>query len=339
VPAIDVIIPTFNRPDSLRRCLEALSRQTFTDFRVTVIDDHSPTPAEGGIAESLRSLMDVRFLRLDENSGPAKARNAGLRMADARYIAFIDDDVVAAPELLERHMAAANADPMAVITGPMAAPEDWRPTPWNEWEWLKLEQQYAEMEAGVFEPTWRQFYTGNAFVPLDALRAAGLFDERFTRAEDIELAYRLAQVGCTFACFPDAIGWHHAERSLESWMAIPDAYGMFEVAIAQLHPECDWLENLQADELPSRRFARVRETLARHPLLGTALAHIAARMARPLARAGLSNRAQQLLSLSYDLAYRISLTKALSSASPVLAGPAIKSKPLRRLDKSIEGQP
>ena len=53
----------------------------------------------------------------------------------------------------------------------------------------------------------------------------GGFDASFRRAEDVELAYRLAKQGLRFLFNPKAIGYHVAERSFNSWIAIPYAYG------------------------------------------------------------------------------------------------------------------
>jgi GT2 family glycosyltransferase len=57
----------------------------------------------------------------------------------------------------------------------------------------------------------------------------GGFDPAFRRAEDVELAYRLADQGIKFLFNPRAVGYHYAERSYSSWVAIPYAYGRNDV--------------------------------------------------------------------------------------------------------------
>ena len=61
------------------------------------------------------------------------------------------------------------------------------------------------------------------------LLKAGGFDEHFRRAEDVELAYRLAQAGLRFIFNAKAIGYHYAERSFRSWMDTPYIYGKNDV--------------------------------------------------------------------------------------------------------------
>lgn len=328
--SVAIVIPTHNRPGAIVRCLEGLARQTVTGFEVVVVDDGSEPPASDAIPRRLVDALRLRIIRHEQAAGPARARNTGVAATAAERILFVDDDVEPHQRLVERHIEAAAADPLrAVVIGPLAAPLGWDPTPWNRWEWRQLLGQYRAMRRGDFAPTWRQFYTGNASVSRDALDAAGGFDERFTRAEDVELAMRLHLAGCRFVFEPRAIGWHHAERSLESWLAIPDAYGRFEVAIAQLHPECDWIDNLLRDELPRRRLAPLLDRVARRPGTASAAAEVLARAAAPLTTLGLRRLSGAALSAAYDLAYRASIYRALDGETRVFAGGAI---PWRRLE-------
>jgi glycosyltransferase involved in cell wall biosynthesis len=69
-PQISVIIPSFARPEALRRCLAALTRQTCAPerFEVIVVDDGSPVPLDAAVAE-FRESFELTLLR-QENSGP-----------------------------------------------------------------------------------------------------------------------------------------------------------------------------------------------------------------------------------------------------------------------------
>src|SRR5687767_3522938 len=88
MPTFSVVIPTYNRTALLRRTLESVWRQTFTDFEVIVVDDGSTD----GTVDYLRSLGGhVRWLT-QPNSGPGAARNLGASVASAEYVAFLDSD-------------------------------------------------------------------------------------------------------------------------------------------------------------------------------------------------------------------------------------------------------
>jgi GT2 family glycosyltransferase len=87
------------------------------------------------------------------------------------------------------------------------------------------------MQRGDWQPTFRQFWTGNASVAKRHVLAAGSFDPGYLRAEDVELGLRLERLGLQFRFNPKSRGLHHAERSLASWEGMHRSYGRHEVAI------------------------------------------------------------------------------------------------------------
>ena len=231
-PAVSVVIPTYNRAARLRRVLAALVSQTYprSCYEIVVVSDGSTD----GTDEMLREQppTEVAFAA-QSNAGPAAARNRGVEMASGTLLLFIDDDVIATPSLVERHVERhREGGEGQVVIGPMATPPDVELSPWVQWEQTMLYRQYRAMVQGVYDPTPRQFYTGNASVARDAVVAAGGFDTRFRRAEDIELAYRLEEAGLRFTFDPHAVGHHHAERSFASWLQNAYDYGMCDALFA-----------------------------------------------------------------------------------------------------------
>lgn len=184
---VSVVIPTYRRPELLRRCLDAVLAQRFdaAAFEVVVCDD-GHDDATRALVESMQppgGAPLLRYLRPAVGRGPAVARNAGWRAASGALIAFTDDDTIADPGWLaagERAMAAAG---WSAVCGAVQVPA---PTPPTDHELMTLGLAKAE------------FVTANAIVRRSALEAVGGFDERFTRAwrEDSDLQFRLmAQVG------------------------------------------------------------------------------------------------------------------------------------------------
>jgi GT2 family glycosyltransferase len=163
------------------------------------------------------------------NQGPAAARNRALRAAEGDVLVFLDDDVMPVPDLIMRHLQVHRQDSAAVVTGPMLAPPDIKLASWLEWEAVMLGKQYRAMAAGVYAPTPRQFYTANASVRREHALAVGGFDERFTRAEDVEFAFRLAGRGVRFYFVREAVVWHEPDRTFASWLRVPYEYGRHDV--------------------------------------------------------------------------------------------------------------
>ena len=235
---VSVIVPTYNRLDRLKRVLDGFEKQTYSlaNFEMVVVSDGS----SDGTDDYLRTLQTPLRLTpvFQPNQGVAVARNQGLQRATSELILFVDDDVVPTPQLIEEHLRYHDAHGPShdlVVMGPMLtpAPEDFKMAPWVQWEQAMLMKQYDDMIAGRWEPTARQFYTGNTSLARHHVVEAGGFDPNFRRAEDVELAYRLADRGLRFLFNPDAIGYHYAERSFASWIAIPYTYGRNDVLFTQ----------------------------------------------------------------------------------------------------------
>lgn len=93
---ISVIVPNWNGRHLLKSCLDSLSRQT-ERHEVVFVDDAS-TDGSAGYVE--REFPAVRVVRLRKNSGFAAATNAGIRVADGEYIAFLNNDAEADPHWL-----------------------------------------------------------------------------------------------------------------------------------------------------------------------------------------------------------------------------------------------
>ena len=240
--AVSVILPTYNRLSQLQSVLSGFSAQTYSAdaFELVVVSDG----ATDGTNDFLRTLQTPYHFRqiLQQNQGAAAARNTGIAAAAGKFVLFIDDDVVPGPDLIQEHMRFhqdSNRDNLVVL-GPMLTPTDYRLSPWVAWEQEMLYKQYDAMRQGHWQPTARQFYTGNTSLARRYLLKAGGFDTQFRRAEDVELAYRLMDYDMQFVFAPQAIGYHYADRSFGSWMATPYAYGRNDVTFAQQKGH-DWL--------------------------------------------------------------------------------------------------
>lgn len=89
-PLVSVIVPTFNRPDTLRQALVSILQQTFTDYEIIVINDGGQEV--GHIVEALNQKKNINYVRHGRNRGLAAARNSGIGVARGKYIAYLDDD-------------------------------------------------------------------------------------------------------------------------------------------------------------------------------------------------------------------------------------------------------
>lgn len=101
-PRVSVIMPTYNRADSLRRSIDSVIAQQWTDWELVVVDDGSTD----GTRALLAHLHDPRVRVIhQENRGVAGARNRGLEAAQGELLAFLDSD----DEWPDHHLALATA--------------------------------------------------------------------------------------------------------------------------------------------------------------------------------------------------------------------------------------
>jgi glycosyltransferase involved in cell wall biosynthesis len=178
-----VIIPTVGRP-GLQALVDALATPP-TPREVIVVDDRS-TRRAGRLRLAAPDRPPTRVVA-GPGRGPAAARNVGLRLARAAWVAFLDDDVRIDPQWtsqLAADLARADTLGAAGVQGALAVPlpSHRRPTDW--------ERQVAGLAAAAW-------VTADMAYRRDVLVALGGFDERFTRAfrEDAELAGRLRRHG------------------------------------------------------------------------------------------------------------------------------------------------
>jgi glycosyltransferase involved in cell wall biosynthesis len=253
---LSVIIPTYNRKESLLRTLRALSNQTLPaeSFEVVVISDG----ATDGTAEAVQELQPPYRFRFVEqkNQGPSVARNYGARLATTPLLVYVDDDIEPVGEFLAEHAAAHDGVDNLVLIGPQSGPMQEPMSHWIAWEHRMLQRQYANFISGVWEAGPNNLYSGNFSVRREHLLGAGGFNEAFTRQEDVELGFRLAQRGLIFRFNPKADGIHRPTRTFASWYKTPFEYGRRDVQMAREGGETRVMEL-------TRRHYRERSRLTR----------------------------------------------------------------------------
>jgi glycosyltransferase involved in cell wall biosynthesis len=121
---VSVIIPTFRRPDLVLRAVTSALNQTVAEIEVIVVVDGRDQPT----GAALRTIPDPR-LRVyfpDEHLGSAEARNAGVRLAGAPWVAFLDDDDEWLPRKLEAQLRTARASraQYPIVSCPMIARDE-----------------------------------------------------------------------------------------------------------------------------------------------------------------------------------------------------------------------
>lgn len=101
-PFVSIILPTYNRAATIRRSIDSVLRQTYSNFELLVIDDGSTD----GTGDIVRSINDdrIRYIEIDKNMGAAAARNAGVENSVGGLLAFQDSDDEWLPDKLKKQV-------------------------------------------------------------------------------------------------------------------------------------------------------------------------------------------------------------------------------------------
>ena len=309
---LSVIVPTHNRRGFLPGLLASLAVQTHPAERweLILVDDGSTD----GTREYLELGSGGRPLRMtcifQQQQGPAAARNAGARKAVGRGLLFLDDDMIATPQLVAEHARYHRGAPDAVVIGHLSVPGSGR-EPWSAWEDAQVARHYAALDSGTRVPGPRDFFSGNCSVSAPLFNSVLGYNTTLRRTEDLELGYRLHGAGARFHYAAPADSLHLGQHPFDKWLRHARVYGESDVLLGWEHGH----EELQTGVF---QWFRGRNPLIRRlvrlcsawPALEMPLIGLMDRLGRGAYRL----RARPLANAAYSAVYNLAYWSALSGA-------------------------
>lgn len=175
-PDFSIIIPTYNRANTLGRAIESVLNQTYSGFEIIVVDDGSTDATTVGVSQ----FPDVRYFR-QENRGVCTARNRGAKEAQGSWLIFLDSDDELLPNALAEFSQGmrSNPDSRLFLTGF----EKVLPNSNAVQEFPAHSQKYSPPLSGTFA------------IKQELFIAVGGYDDRLAYAENMELFQRLSNHG------------------------------------------------------------------------------------------------------------------------------------------------
>ncbi len=255
--AVSVIIPVYDRQVEAHRAAASVLSQQGVELELIMVDDASPAPLR--LEPTLAADRRLTLLRRERNGGAAAARQAGVAAAKGQWIAFLDSDDMWRPGKLAAQLAFAEAA-LAAGAPPLTA--------------FVTGFRQHEGKTGRFRDrvpvdstNAEDFASGCWFAPGStalvhrvAFDAAGPFDDRLRRLEDLDWFFRLALAG-------------GGVRTIEGiWADIHVARGFvqanLDAAVALLRRK--WLDDDSASKLP----ASTRDAMSAYLWLELASSHM-----------------------------------------------------------------
>jgi glycosyltransferase involved in cell wall biosynthesis len=202
-PLVSVIIPTYNRAAYIKRCLESVLTQTYSNLEIIVIDDNS----EDNTEEIIKNYNDerIKYIKRTGKRGVCQARNEAIKASKGEYIIFQDSDDVYLPQKIEKHLQSfkdkdnrekigavhsawwkLKENPNEKISFPVTIPDDKIRLPLN-----KVSVKEGNILESLF--TFHNFISIQTMVKRKVLEETGLFDETLPRLEDWDLWIKIAE--------------------------------------------------------------------------------------------------------------------------------------------------
>ncbi|HVN70005.1 MAG TPA: glycosyltransferase [Candidatus Binatia bacterium] len=242
--AVSVVIPTYNRLDTLAHVVPTLLAQDLdaSEYELLVCDSNSTDGTAEYLAEVRKTHPSVRHLP-GAYGGRAAARNAGIAAARGEIVLFNDADILASPDLISTHLRRHRERSGIAVVGLEVQVRDLA-----EYEYKRV---HPEARGHLHPPSrkrlsWLYFLTGNASVRRSDLLRAGSFDESFTGYghEDLELGYRLHRIGIEILYEPKAVNYHCQAVPYEDQKEKMRLAGRSTARFYRKHPDLEVMLNL-----------------------------------------------------------------------------------------------
>jgi GT2 family glycosyltransferase len=199
---VSIIIPVFNRWDSLPACVESIRQQSYGPIEIIIVDDGSTTPRPVELRHMSESL---RVVELPRNFGPGHARNRGYLESHGEFLHFLDSDTTLPhAKLVTSAVAFLREHPNAgAVGGEIPVPDGREPSGAVLGRGIGLlgRTYYVSLQGGneheddAMMPC-DYLASCNLFLPRAVFEAVGGFDPYFGfGAEDVELCRRIGRAG------------------------------------------------------------------------------------------------------------------------------------------------
>ena len=229
-----IIVPVFNRPDEIDELLESLTRQTFNDFEVIIVEDGSQKPCKE-VCDKYTDKLNLKYF-MKENSGPGQSRNYGAERSEGEYLLILDSDVVLPENYLYAIEEELHRDKADAFGGPDRAHNSFTDTQ----KAISYSMTSFFTTGGIRggKKKMDKFYprSFNMGIRREVYNKLGGFSKmRF--GEDIDFSIRIFKAGCKCRLFPGAWVYHKRRTDFRKfWRQIYNS-GIARINLYKKYPE------------------------------------------------------------------------------------------------------
>jgi len=226
---ISVVVPTYQRPVLLLRCLDALVHQNFPKdkYEIIVVSDGEDEPTSHSLgAVAIAQIPVIRYYSLPGKAGPAAARNLGWLLAQSDLVAFTDDDCIPDGDWLQAMWSSYSTlaeNKQVAFSGHTVVPINREPT---------------DYEKNISRLASAEFITANCACSVEALKSVDGFDERFKMAwrGDSDLQFKFIEHGIPIVKVNHAVVTHPVRKAPWGISIKEERKGMFNALLYKKYP-------------------------------------------------------------------------------------------------------
>lgn len=183
-PLVSVVIPSHNRPELLKRAINSVLSQTYSNVEIIVVDDAS----DMDMKQVLSDYSTVRLMVNEENRGPCYSRNKGITNAKGAFINFLDDDDILYPEKIEKQVSrfiSSDDKELGMVTCHALDERSGEPL-----------KKYNKVEGNIYRRVLSKFLVTGIETMLfrtSFVREMGGFDEELASSQEYDLLIRFSK--------------------------------------------------------------------------------------------------------------------------------------------------
>lgn len=238
MPLVSVIIPTYNRADSLLRTLRSLGEQSYShdSFEAIVVDDGSSDNTQE-VCE--RNYSFKLHYRPQAHAGGTQAKNTGALTSQGDMLVFLDDDITVVPQFIECLVREHQSGTRLIVIGTLHSMTDTRGLPVR----MARKSEDHNVNCSSIEIPFTDCWGGFFSIRRDEYLELGMLQDPapgfWPNWEDVDLAYRAYRQGFQFRQSLEAVGYHwdHALYDLDTFCRREERAAYAAVLLFHKHPE------------------------------------------------------------------------------------------------------
>ena len=212
-PKVSVIIVNYNGKALLEKCLESLSKVNYENFEIIVVDNNS---TDGSIELVTKNYTSIILLKLNSNKGFAEPNNIGAKIANGKYLLFLNNDTIVTPNFIsEMVQVIENDKKIAICQSLLLKPDESVDSSGDFIDHLGVVYNSTKKTDEIREISSAR--GASMLIRKDVFDILEGFDEKFyVSFEDVDLGWRTWMIGYKVILTPKSVVYHVGGQTIKT---------------------------------------------------------------------------------------------------------------------------